>query len=146
MAEDKVLSRDTEFEINTGTEGSPVWTAIGKKKSITHSPTANEADTTDFESDGDLEHRIVSRGHSYTISCWRMEDTGDGSRDAGQEAVETLSLAKGAASKDQFRITTPGGTTLTFWGTARVTELGGSNDDHIEWQAEIKVTGAIARA
>lgn len=146
MAVDKVLARDTEIEINEGTHAAPSWTAIGNKKTITHTPSANESDVTDFESDGDLEHRVVSRGHSFTVTCWRMEDTYDGSRDEGQEAVEALSLAKGVSSVGEFRITTPGAATLIFYGTAKVTELGGGNDDHIEWQAEIKVTGAIARA
>lgn len=146
MAETEVLMQDTDAEINTGTIGVPVWTQIGGITGITHSPTTARADTKNFDTPGRERHKVVRRGDSFTISAQRQEDEGDGSRDAGQEACETAGQAVGSAAEKQYRLTSPGGSTLTFLATVQVTEFGGGTDDIANWSAELVVTGSITRA
>lgn len=145
MADTEVLMQDVDAEINTGTIAVPVWTRIGAVTSITHSPSKTTADTKNFDTPGRQRHRVVRRGDSFTIQAQRQEDEGDGSRDAGQEAVETVGIAVGTAAEKQFRLTSPGGNTLVFLATAEVTEFGGDTDAVASWQAVLEVTGSITR-
>lgn len=146
MAVGEVLMQDTDVEINTGTIGVPVWTRVAAVTGVTHSPRKATADTKNFDVPGRERHRVVRRGDSFTVSAQRQEDEGDGSRDAGQEAVETAGQEVGTAAEKQYRLTSPGGNTLVFIATAEVTELGGTTDDVANWQAVLEVTGAITRA
>lgn len=145
MAVTEILMQDVDAEINTGTIGVPVWTRIAAVTGITHSPSKATADTKNFDVPGRQRHRVVRRGDSFTITAQRQEDEGDGSRDAGQEAVETMGQAVGTAAEKQFRLTSPGGNTLIFLATAEVTELGGDTDAVATWQAVLEVTGSITR-
>lgn len=146
MAVTEVLMQDVDADINTGTIAVPVWTRIAAVTSVTHSPTKTTADTKNFDTPGRYRHRVVRRGDSFTVQAQRQEDEGTGSRDAGQEAVETAAIAVGTAAEKQFRLTSPGGNTWTFLATAEVTELGGGTDDVANWQAVLEVTGSITRA
>lgn len=146
MADEQVLMQDTTAEINTGTVGSPTWVAIHGITGITHSPSTTRVDTKNFDSGGRMTHKVARRGDAFTISAQRLEDEGDGSRDAGQEACETAGQAVGAAAEKQFRLTSPGGNTLTFLASVEVTQLGGNTDDVANWQAALEVTGDITYA
>ena len=140
----EVLARQFTAELNTGTSGSPVWVAITGINSITHSPQANDADTTTFDDEGRMSHLKASRGDEFTISCLRQEDEVNGDRDAGQEACEAWADEIGQASRKQFRITSPGGNVVgPFEATATVTQFGGGNDDPATWQLAVKVSGAL---
>jgi hypothetical protein len=139
----KIPARDWDFEINTGTVGSPTWVAIGGLNSWSHSPTKNDADTTTFDDDGRLSHMPISRGDSFTLEGLFKEDPDDGTRDPGQEAVEAAGEAVGADGVKQLRMTSPGGTTKTFLASYNVTIGGGSNDDPTAWSVEATVDGAI---
>src|SRR5690606_6852407 len=132
LAVTKILARDIVVEIQTNPVG-PVYAEIGGLTSLSLSPTKNDADTTDFNSGGRLEHIVASRGMGITLEGQRLEDPATGSRDPGQEAVETLADAIGAASLGDFRITSPGGKTWTFKASADVTPMGGGNDDPSSW-------------
>jgi hypothetical protein len=145
MATDKVLLRDVTVEINTGTEASPDWAAVENKLTVEHTPSTTRTDVTDCDSDGADENRVTSRGHTFAFQYHRKEDAADGSRDPAQEALETAARAIGAASLSQYRITSPGGNTLTFKATAQVKELSGGHNDHIKCDAELVVSGDIAR-
>lgn len=145
MAVDEVLMQDVTAEINTGTIGVPVWTAIARITDISHAPTKTTVDTKNYDSAGRHEHKVVRRGDSFTITAQRAEDPDDGSRDAGQEAVETAGQAIGDNAEKQYRLTSPGGNTLTFLATAQVTELGGGTDAISTWQAVLEVTGSVTR-
>ena len=83
---------------------------------------------------------------SWTLSGFWLEDVSDGSRDPGQAAVETLAKAVGLASLGQFRITSPGGNTITFLASAEVTLFGGGNNDPASWQAALTVSGDVTYA
>lgn len=146
MAVTKFLARDLDIEINTGTIGSPTWTAIGGLNSLTHSPSSTDAETTDFDSDGRAEHMKAERGDSWTLAGFTLEDVATGDRDPGQAAVETLGKALGLSSLGQFRISSPGGNTITFMASAEVTLAGGGNNDAAAWQAAITVSGDVTYA
>lgn len=143
MAPTEILARGFDFELNTGTSGSPVWVAISNANKWSHSPTANDADTTSFDDAGRMTHFKVSRGDEFTVSCLEQEDPDTGERDAGQLACEAWADEIGPASVKQFRITSPAGNTRTFDATATTTVGGGGNDDPSSWEVAIKVTGAI---
>jgi hypothetical protein len=143
MATTEILARGFEFHLNTGTIGSPVWTQITNANTWSHSPEANDADTTSFDDEGRMSHFKASRGDEFTVSCLAQEDPDNGDKDAGQAACEAWAREIGPASVKQFRITSPASNTLTFLATATVTVGGGGNDDPSTWELSLKVTGAI---
>lgn len=142
----KIPARDWTFQINTGTDAVPAFTAIAGINSWGHSPSKNDTDTTTFDDAGRLSHMPISRGDSFTIEGLYSEDPTTGDRDAGQEAVETAGNAVGTAGIKQFQITSPGGTVKTFAASYNVTIGGGGNDDGTAWSCEITVDGAITTA
>lgn len=142
----QIPARDWTFEINTGTAGSPTWVAVAGINTWSHSPSKTDADTTTNDDDGVDSHMPIRRGHSFTLQGLFKEDPSDGTRDAGQEAVETAGNSVGTAGIKQFRITSPGGTTRTFDASYDVTFGGGGQDDPTTWQAVVKASGAITTA
>lgn len=144
MALTKVLARDFEFEVNTGTEGAPVWVEVKGIDSWSHSPSTERADTTTFDSDGDPEHLVAAIGDSFTMTGKYIEDVSNGDRDPGQEAVEAWGRLKGPASLKQFRITSPAGTVIgPFYCSASVTLGGGGNNDANKWEFAVEVSGGL---
>ncbi len=139
---DQLARDDGAFDINTGTTASPVWTPIGGINSWAPSPSKNDADTTKFSDDGDQSHIPASHGMEYTISGLVQEDSDDGSRNAGQAAVEALALLKGPAGLTEFRHSSAGGTVNVFRASALVTRGGGGNDDPSAWEATLTRSGA----
>lgn len=146
MAITKFLARDLTIEINTGSIGSPVWTAIKGLNTLTHAPSSTDAETTDFDSNGAAEHMKAERGETWTLAGFSLEDVTTGDRDPGQQAVEALALTVGLASLGNFRITSPGGNTATFMASAEVTRAGGGNNDPATWQAVVRVSGTVTYA
>jgi hypothetical protein len=142
MAIKKVLARGWDLHINEGTYGSPSWTAIGGIKSFTFSNGKNDADTTDFDSDGDVEHIVASRSRSVGVEGHYLLDEDDGSRDDGQSAVETLGELKGNDSLGDFKLTNPAGTVKRFYASVQVGDIGGGNDDPSSWGVNLTVSGA----
>lgn len=144
MSVTEVLARGFTFELNTGTEAVPVWTAVNNISKWSHSPKKNSADTTTFDDEGRMSHLAASRGDEFTMDGYYQEDEVTGDRDAGQEACEAWADEVGQASRKQFRITSPGGNMIgPFYATANVTRGGGGNDDPNAWQLAIEVSGAL---
>ena len=54
MATTKIPARDFTIEIDSAYPGTPAWTPIGGLNSLTPSPSTNRADTTDFDSNGEI--------------------------------------------------------------------------------------------
>ena len=107
-----------------------------------------DAETSDIDSQGLEEHIVVRRGKSLTLNGFFLEDEGDGSRDPGQTLVEAVGALTGTTSTENFRITTPGGTTHTFAASADVmgdVAKGGKNDAG-RWSVALKISGAVAKA
>ena len=143
MAVVKVLARDWDFEINNGTEAVPVWVDIRcGLNTLTFSSAKNDADTTDFCSEGWQEHIVASRNNSVSASGFYLEDPDDGTRNAGQELVETASRLFGYDALKQFRLTSPGGTIKIFSGSVALGDIGGGNDDPTSWGFTVTVSGS----
>ena len=148
MAITKFLARDLTIAISTdvgvdtiaGTSDD-TWTDIGGLNSLTHAPSTSRADTTSFDSNGRDEHLPASRGETWTLAGFTLEDVSDGSRDPGQEAVEALAKLVGPSGIGWFKITSPGGNTIVFQASAETTLHGGGHNDAAAWQAVLTVTG-----
>lgn len=139
----KTLARDWDFHLNTGTVGVPVWTPINGINSHSWSVTKNDADTTTYDDEGWLSHLPASRGRAVTLSGIFMEDPDTGDRDAGQEAAETWAEQIGPEGLKQFRVTSPGGTTIVGLASSSVTLGGGGNDDPSAWECAVTYSGAV---
>ena len=146
MALRKILAREFSWAVSDGV--IPTFLAIGGLTSFTPSPAKTDATTTDFDSNGWAEHMVAGRSLAFTLDGMYLEDPADGSRDLGQERVEELGLLTGAGSLEQFTITTPGGTVLTFYASVNVSPVstGGGTDDAGEEQAEQRALPAEERA
>lgn len=142
----KILARDFDFHLNTGTVGVPVWTEILGVNSWSHSPTGNDADTTTFDEDGRLSHMKASRGDSFTLDGLYLTDVGTATRDAGQAAVAAWADEIGPDSLKQFRITNPDTTTLVFLASATTTQGGGGNDDPAAFSIAMTVSGIVTNS
>lgn len=138
---DTLARDDGAWDINTGTEASPVWTPIGGLNSWTPSPGKNTADTTKFVNQGWGSHLVASRTLEHTLSGFVQVDPVTGVRDAGQAACENLARQMGVASIGQFRHTMTGGTVNTFSGSVQVSRGGGGNDDPSAWEVVIEMSG-----
>lgn len=147
MAVTKYLARDLTCEINVGYGGyGDDWVPVKGVESLTHSPSTSRADTTDFDSEGRGEHLVSERGDSWALSGFALEDVATGDRDPGQAAVETLAKQIGLDSMGQFRMTSPGGNTITFLASAEVTQAGGAHNDPAAWAATLTVSGDVTYA
>lgn len=144
MAVEPILMRDFTAEINTGTLAAPNFVEIlGLQDGPAHKPSSKGKDVATYQSGGREDERIVSRGDKFTLKGERLEDPGNGDRDPGQEAVEAAAALMGYASAKQYRLTSPGGVTLTFEATAEVTQFGGGKEDFSEWSVDLTVCGSI---
>ena len=148
MAVTKFLARDLAIAISTapgvdtidGT-ADDTWTPIGGLNSLTHAPSTSRADTSSFDSNGRDEHLVASRGETWTLAGFTLEDVATGDRDAGQAAVEALAKLVGPAGLGWFQITSPGGNVIHFQASAEVTQAGGGHNDAAAWQAVLQVNG-----
>jgi len=93
MAVQKILARQWTKKIRTST-GPDVFTDILGINSFTVATSKQDADTTDFDSNGWQEHLPATRGVTISLDGYRMEDPSNGDRDAGQAAVEALALLR----------------------------------------------------
>lgn len=140
---DKVLGRDFDIEVNTGTITVPVWTQINglDEDGITISKSNRTADFADADSGGYERLRVIGRGTSIALKGARMEASDDGTRDPGQAAIEAVSGKMVAAAMLQFRITSPAAATpevLTFMASvADCIPFGGG--DKAQWTADLLV-------
>lgn len=152
MAITKFLARDLSIAISTdpGTDTisgttDDTWTPINGLNSLTHAPSTSRADTSAFDSNGRDEHLVASRGETWTLAGFALEDVsggaGAGDRDPGQEAVEASSKLVGPAGMAFYRITSPGGNVIIFEASAEVTLMGGGHNDAAAWQAVLQVNG-----
>jgi hypothetical protein len=139
MTVTKFLARDLVIEVRDA--GDTAWLAVGGLNSLTHSPATARADTTGFDSNGREEHIVAQRGETWSLAGFAMEDVSTGSRDAGQSRVEDLGKLRGLNAMGEFRLTSPGGKTITFDASVEVTLAGGGHNDAAAWQAVLTVSG-----
>lgn len=144
----KFLARDLSIYISTGPgtdtisgTADDVWTRIKGLNNLSHSPSSESADTSDFDSNGRGEHMKAQRGESWELAGFTLEDVATGDRDPGQAAVETLGQQVGPDSLGWFKVESPGGNAIIFQGSVEVTLAGGGNNDAAAWGATIEVSG-----
>jgi hypothetical protein len=139
MAATKYLARDLTCEIENP-DVPTTFIHIGGLNTLTHSPSTSRADTTDFDSNGHDEHLVASRGETWTLAGFSIEDVVTGDRDAGQEAVEAIGKLIGLGGFGNFN-TSPCNT-IAFEASAEVTLAGGGHNDAAQWQAVLTINGA----
>lgn len=137
----KILARDWDFAINTGTDSVPVWTPINGLNTHSWSNSKNDADTTTYDDEGWTSHLPASRGTSITLSGITMEAPDDGDRDPGQEACETHAEQIGPEGLRKFKVTSPAGTTWVGPASMQATVGGGGNDDPAAWECVVTFSG-----
>ncbi len=139
MAVTKVLARDWGKAIYSG--GG--YVEINGIRSFTVATTKQDADTSDFESQGWNTHLVAARGTTITLEGLFLEDVSDKSRDPGQLAVEAQAAIVGPTGIAQYKLTTPGGTTWVFNASAEVTGPGGDTNAVADWKVTLTVSGSI---
>lgn len=129
--------------VNTGSTGSPTWTIVQGIKTLSWTPSAKEADVSEYNDDDDASEKtiVTGRGWSVSIEGFAKYDE-DGEKDAGQAALEVYGAATGVDANAEFKIALPGGKYQTFTATVlTVTPFGGEQADIADWKAEIKLLG-----
>jgi hypothetical protein len=147
MAVTKFLARDLVFEVETAV--ADTFIAVGGIESLQHSPSTNRADSADFDSNGRSEHLVVERGDTWALDGFALEDVANGDKDAGQARMELLAKSMGLTAHGRYRITSPGGNSITFQGSVEVTGGGiggGAHNDISKWAASVEVSGDIVYA
>lgn len=137
----KVLAREWTFEVESATPGT--WLEIGGINSFTLDRSKDDADTTDFDSNGWAQHLPAQRGLSVSLDGFYLEDTA-GARNLGQERVETLSRVVGSAGLANFRMTSPataGNRRISGQASYNYGGPGGGNNDASAWSAQAVFNG-----
>lgn len=142
MALGKQLARLFDFYIYDGA----TYQGIGGVTSFSPSREKNDADVTDFDSEGWLEHIVASRGASFDIEGHHIEDDDNGDRDTGQEELETLAMEVGTSAMKTFKIEGPGDQNEVFMTVSvdapfEGISTGGGNDDPAGWAATLTMSG-----
>lgn len=142
MALGKQLARVFDFEIYDGTD----YVEIGGVNSFSPSREKNDTDVTDFDSEGWMEHLVASRGMSFDMEGFHIEDADTGDRDAGQEVLEEAALEMGPDALKTLRIVGPGGNTEIYMEVSIDAPFhglsdGGGTDDSAGWSASLTMSG-----
>jgi hypothetical protein len=140
----KILARGWAFELSDGA-ATPTYIQIGGLNQWSRSREKNDADTTDFDSQGHTEHIVASRGGSVTLEGMFRIDPDTTLRDPGQQAVEDLAELFDYDSVRHFRyfhIAT--GVGRQGFVSANISDVGGGNDDPTSWGCELTFSGATS--
>lgn len=131
----KIEGTEVYLKVNTGTEGSPVWTKVGGQKDATFDRGMATMDTTDKDSQGWEEHLPGRRNWSISFDAFLIED------DAGFLEVEDAFDNK---EQRQFQVITPG---HTYMGKASIEGLSVTAPDGEAVSASftLKGTGALQK-
>jgi hypothetical protein len=142
MAITKVLARDWNLFINTGTFAVPVWADVtGGINTFKFSNKKKDAETTDFASDGRDESFAASRSTEISAEGYYLEDLSNGDRNAGQELIEAQAELVGVTSLGDFKIVSPAGTLRRFYASVEMVDVGGGNDDPTSWGYTLTISG-----
>lgn len=142
MTATSVAGSNFPLDVNTGTTGTPVWTAVKGIVTLSFNETKTQQDDNSFENAGWLAKMTTARG--VTVNCQGHAKYDDaGVKDAGQLAVEAYGAETGAAARGDFRIVLPGGETAKrFTADVSVTQFGGSVNDLATWGCELVLAAA----
>jgi hypothetical protein len=142
MALAKVLARDWVLYI--ANENILQYIEVKGLTNLIFDREKTDADTTDFNSDGQTEHLVASRGIIISLEGYYLEDQSNGDRDPGQSLVEDLSELVGANGIARFILISPAGIVRHFNASANVTGTGGGNDDPTGWKCTLNVSGEVS--
>lgn len=152
MAVFEILARDHTFGVSTTTTN---FITISGVNNWSWAEDSGTADARTFDDGGSAANLTVSRAVTVTLEGQKQVDTTNGTRDAGQAAVE-VSMGKkfGRERFRYYRIAMMNGDSVApaeighvvFQGSAKLSEMGGGNDDLMPWGVEIDVYGAIIAA
>ena len=132
----KFLAR--EIEVYVGSTDGTGGTKITSLTSVGLSSSKNDADTTDFASEGQMSHIAASRSREVSLEgMWDPDDL-------GLAALIGLADDVGADGIDEFRFDF-GTDNWYFDGSVVLEGPTGGNDDPATWSATITVTGEIER-
>ncbi len=109
----KIRGIDIYLKVNTGTEGSPVWTKVGGQKDATFDRGGATIDITDKDSAGNEEHLSGNRNWGVSFDAFLIEDN------AGFLEIEDAYNAD-PPTQLQYQIVTPA---FTYMGKATVESL-----------------------
>lgn len=136
------------FLIQTGTDPAtqaPIFTEIAGIKSGTLNADKEDADTTDFDSEGNAEHQVAQRSYSLECDGQVKRDNVTGARDAGQVAVNAHAKKVGHESLTLVRMAglQPGMETIQGLASANVTGVGGAKNDPTAWNPTFTFSGGL---
>lgn len=146
MPKTKVLARNWKIEVDidplaTTPTGTEVWTKVAGINSFTISSDKEDADTTDFDNEGYASHIVASRSNEITFEGFYIEDTANGDRDPGQEAVDDYSELIGPEAMGNIRMTSPAGKVRQWTGSFGTGDIGGGVNDPTSWGATFTPSG-----
>ncbi len=142
----KIPAADWTFEIDDGTD-TDTFVEIKGLESFSIEPSSNRADTTNFDSGGDEDGYVATRGKGFNFDGDYLLDVADGTRDPGQERVEEAGELTGSDSCVPFKITDPAGNTFTQDVTVdNAGPTGGGTQDNTAWSAALTRAGSTTTA
>ena len=137
MANAKVAAKTATWEASS--DSGSTFTAINGITDFSMSNSPTDADITDFGSGLATEHKVIRRAIEFTLNGFWLEDDSTGDIDAGQELIYDAGKAD---TELVYKLTTDGGSTIQFTGTAVFT-LAGDVNNVMTWSATIRATGAV---
>jgi len=138
MAAQEILASGFTIQVDIGAG----YITIDGINKFTPGYSYNNADTSVFSTGPNKRHLKTSIEKTVTVEGFHWEDPDTGTRDAGQEAVETIADLAGPDAVGGLKITSPGGNVKEWDGTFAMTDGGGANEDPAAWGFEFTRTGA----
>jgi hypothetical protein len=143
MALVRVLAREWKMEVE---DELAAFVEVGGINTFAFGGSKTDADTTGFDSEGWAEHLVAERSRTLTMEGFYIEDKDTGARDPGQEIVDGLAEKIGEEAIGNFKLTSPGGTVLTFSGSVEPADIGGGHNDATSWGATITINGKVTKS
>jgi len=137
MANAKVAAKTATWEVSQ--DGGSSFNTISGITDFSMSNSPTDADVTDFGSGLNTEHKVIRRAIEFTLNGFWLEDDSTGDIDTGQEVIYDAGKSD---TQYVYKLTTNGGSTIQFTGTAVFT-LAGDVNNVMTWSATIRATGAV---
>lgn len=107
----EVLLNGTWYlDVNTGTAGTPIWTAVNGIYDFKDGLDSKSIDVSDFSSDGWADNQNVGKSWSLEFKVWRKRRTASVAYDPGQEYIR---LNNGESIQCRFYEMSGDGSTVT---------------------------------
>lgn len=151
MALMKILARDMDCFVNTGTTAVPVWTQIDYTQ-VTANYSVTNADTTTQSDGGWSAHLPALRSATFSMEGRYLVDPATGDRDVAQAFLESAAHLVSHEGLIQFWFVMMGRGTgdagadtplagLKFSGSLNATPFGGGTSDAAAFNCEVTMSG-----